>query len=428
MNPIRHLLCAAAIAACGAAAIAVTPSEEIMRLGSNFYAYPYTRCDAPDLTPAPEGYTPFHIEHYGRHGSRWHIGKRAYNRPVELLEIAERNQKLTPRGQELLSQLREIRDASIGRDGELTPLGAIQHRGIARRMVRNFPEVFADSAYVTARSSTVVRCILSMDNELQEMQAANPRLRITSDASEGDMWYIARDDTTGMDPLERRRMHKQGDEALREWGAAHPATNDFLSVIITDPAWAQDSIDVNSLFHYLFNVAANAQSLDCSAFPNYAPWDIFTEQELRDRWTYNNISWFLRYGNSEITGNLMPHYQQALLRNIIESADTALTAGPGANLRFGHEVILMPLAVLLELDDYGREYNDLDVLAEEWPNWDIFPMGSNIQLIFYRNSEGDVLVKALLNEKERRLPATPVTDPYYRWSDLREHYLHRLER
>ena len=30
---------------------------------------PY-RFDAPALTPAPKGYTPFYISHYGRHGSR----------------------------------------------------------------------------------------------------------------------------------------------------------------------------------------------------------------------------------------------------------------------------------------------------------------------------------------------------------------------
>lgn len=139
------------------------------------------------------------------------------------------------------------------------------------------------------------------------------------------------------------------------------------------------------------------------------------------------------YGNSKITGNLMPYYQKALLHNIIESADTAMTApSHGANLRFGHEVILMPLTVLMELDDYGKEINDLEEVEKNWKNYEIFPMGSNIQMIFYRpegsTNPDDILVKVLLNEKERRLPVKPVSGPYYRWTDLRKYYTDKLSK
>lgn len=262
-------LIAAGMAA--ASALAVTPDEAVLQYASNYYAYPVERIGAPALTPAPDGYKPFHIEHYGRHGSRWHIGENAYKRPVEMMEIGERNGKLTARGKELLGQLRKLRKASEGRDGELSPLGAIQHRGIARRMVKNFPEVFAGEAYVTGRSSTVVRCILSMDNELQEMAAANPSLRITSDATESEMYRLAGIDTTGMDPAYRRLMERQGNEASREFEANHPVGDAFLDIIFTDRQFALDSIDTYRLGRYLFNIAANAQSLDRSSFPNHAP-------------------------------------------------------------------------------------------------------------------------------------------------------------
>ncbi|MDE6290331.1 MAG: hypothetical protein K2M16_02250, partial [Muribaculaceae bacterium] len=46
----------------------------------------------------------------------------------------------------------------------------------------------------------------------------------------------------------------------------------------------------------------------------------------------------------------------------------------------------------------------------------------------YNNAEGDVLVKCLLNEQEVRLPANPVSGPYYRWSDLRDYYLEKANR
>ncbi len=426
---IRQLSLAIMAAASALCASAQMPEENIRVYASNYYAYPPERLGTPDLTPAPEGYEPFHIEHYGRHGSRWHIGKKAYWRPVEILEIAERNDQLTPRGIELLNQLREIKEASRGRDGELTPLGAIQHRGIGRRMTQNFPEVFSDSSFVNAHSSTVVRCILSMDNELQEIAKANPRLRIVSDASESEMWYTAgygQDEK--FDSVLLDSMRQNAKRALKDFSVKHPRGKDYLTHIIKDQQFAEDSIDSNSLFFYLFNILANSQSLEHSAFPAYAPADLFTEKELVDFWTYKNADWFLRYGNSKITGNMMPHLQDHLVLNIIESADTAMVSPVNsANLRFGHEVILMPLAICLELDDFAQEINDLDSIADRWRDYEIFPMGSNIQLVFYRPIDHDpnkpILVKALLNEKERRMPGTPVSGPYYDWNQLRQYYL-----
>ena len=72
---------------------------------------------------------------------------------------------------------------SYKRWGELTPLGAEQHRQIARRMYERFPSVFADSVWVDAKSTVVIRCILSMENELLELLRHNPRLRILHDGS-----------------------------------------------------------------------------------------------------------------------------------------------------------------------------------------------------------------------------------------------------
>lgn len=408
--------------------LAVTPTEDIRKMASNYYAYPYPANALPELTPAPQGYTPFHMEHYGRHGSRWHIGKNAYNKPVDLLLPAERNGKLTTRGKELLDQLRKIQKDARGRDGELTQVGADQHRGIARRMIENFPDIFSDSARVDARSSVVIRCILSMDNELQELYAANPKLRITSDASAKDMVYIAEEAVEGMDTAYFKAYNNYTKDVLKEFHRNHPDSYDFLKVIINDEQFAKDSLNSSSLLHYLFNIAANAQS----HYDMAAPYDIFTEEEITNRWLYNNARWYLSDGNTRYNGNLQPYTQQNLLRNIIESADTAINnGGKGANMRFGHEVIVLPFASLLELDDFGKEINDLEEVASQWRNYDVFPMGCNIQMIFYhpeneKATADNVLVKVLLNEKECRLPVATDNAPYYKWSQLRQYYLDKL--
>lgn len=397
------------------------PTVENRRTASNYYAYPYPELKLPVLTPAPEGYVPFHIEHYGRHGSRWHIGQWVYRSPIDELRPAERNGRLTPRGKELLMQLRDIEMASRGRDGELTPLGARQHRGIARRMTANFPEVFSGDAYIQARSTDVVRCILSMDNEMLEFRTFNPAIDITTDASRRDVRYLNFDDKAADSiAYARSGLLKAVEDATPIDYAS------FALQLVDDPQFVADSINARALFEAVFRIAANEQSHDGRT----APYDLFTDAQLHNQWVRDNASWFLRFGNTSHTSGAGPQRQRYLMRNWIESADSAvMSPRHGANMRFGHEVVVMPMAVLMQLDDYGREINDLSKLESEWHNYDLLPMASNIQMIFYRpqNKSGysadDILVKVLYNEKEMRLPAEPVDGPYYRWTDVRRVWL-----
>ncbi|MDE5837600.1 MAG: histidine-type phosphatase [Paramuribaculum sp.] len=414
-----------ALLAAAITAPAVEPNEQVLQWASNYYAYPYTTVPAPEQTPAPNGYKPFHIEHYGRHGSRWHIGAGMYKTPVSILEVAERNGKLTPRGAEVLAQLKEIEVQSRGRDGELTPLGAAQHRGIAKRMIANFPEVFADGSHVDARSTVVIRCILSMDNELQELLAANPKLNITSDASRSDMYYM---NFTDADTVAKNAA-KLANKELKEFYKNHKPSYDYINKLVNDPQFAKDSINTESLFWYLTKLSENAQS----HYGMPAFYDLFTTEDLKQSWMNDNAGWFVSMGNSKLTDNLGPFSQRRLLRNMITSSDTAIASTrPGANLRFGHEVCVLPLAVLMELDHYGDEINDLKEVADKWKNYEIFPMASNIQIIYYRpdgsTAPEDVLVKVLLNEREVKLPVATATAPYYKWTDLRNYYLKKLER
>ncbi len=158
------------------------------RSANNYQAYPVD--GFPALTAAPEGYEPFFINHYGRHGSRWLIQEKRYTRPIEMLEKGNRDGKLTQRGKEVLDILHEVYEGSKGRLGELSDIGAVQHQGIARRMFHNFPQVFQDGAPVVARSTVVIRCILSMQNEVDVLASLNPRLRISTDASQATMYYM----------------------------------------------------------------------------------------------------------------------------------------------------------------------------------------------------------------------------------------------
>lgn len=393
---------------------------------SQYYAYPVPETGIPELSPAPAGYVPFHIEHYGRHGSRWRISENDYAEAVEVLQKAADNGKLTPRGEEVFQEIITIAQDSKGRLGELTPLGHRQHRGIAQRMAANLPEIFTDSTYLDAKSTMVIRCILSMSNEIAEFQGLFPEMKVTMDASQTTQPLL--NPTDGA-----KEAWQQTDSAkplLKAYQASLPKPEAFYGKVFNDRKFVADSIGDDKAFRAIFNMAANLQSHD--DYPSI--FDLFTEEELTNQWKADNAYWYTRAGNTPITKNQWPYTQSELLRNMIESADTTLMSpNKSANLRFGHESVLLPLSVLMELNDAGYETSDLSTLSDHWRNYEIFPMGSNIQMVFYRPespdyAEEDVLVKVLLNESEATLPIQPVAGPYYRWADLRKYYIDKMNR
>lgn len=398
------------------------PNDSLFTLYSgNLRAYPYTDNDAPAQTPPPAGYRPFHMEHYGRHGSRWLIGENDYKTPVRRLEAAERNGKLTPLGEKTLAVLRDVEKVSHKRLGELSDKGAVQHRAIGRRMAQNYPEIFTAGANVDAKATVVIRCILSMLNGLEGVQSVAPDVNVHSDASYADMYFMNYDDQPAW------KIHARVDTTvLRDYRNRNMVGDGYLARLVTDEKFARDSV-APGLMPYLYWVLANTQS------HTGQPWilpEVFSEDEARQAWRHDNGMWVLHSINSPMTDNRMPLIQRNLLRNMIESTDTAaVSATPSANLRYGHDGILINLITLLDLNGLGREFASIEEAEEAGlRSYDLIPMAGNVQLVFYRNDAGDILVKALLNEREATLPGTPVSGPYYKWSDLREYYLDKISK
>ncbi len=419
-------------AAAGLAAIfavmnaqAVEPTQANRKYANYYYAYPYPEKPLPQLTATPEGYEPFHMEHYGRHGSRWHIGEWVYRQPIDLLRGAERNGKLTPRGVELMKQLRKTEKESRGKSGELTALGATQHRQIAERMTKNFPEIFSGNSRVDAKSTVVIRCVLSMENELLALKAFNPNIEITHDASHSTMYYMNNENDSITNAKTSNPTAKQ---ALKDFVNSQPADYSFIDLIVSDPQFIKDSINVPELRSALFRITTNSQSLD-EPTPT---WDLFSEAALQQQAARSDADWFIAYGNSDLTEGAAPMRQRFLLRNMLESADTSIMLpNPSANMRFGHDVVVVPLVTLMDLDGYGRKVNDLNELDGFWHLYDLTPMATNVQMIFYRPkgkayTPDDVLVKVLFNEKEVTLPAKNFNGPYYKWTDVRKAYMDKL--
>ena len=418
-NTILSFLLGAAVALTAHAGVKEDFKADIKASANNYWAYPDQQL--PELTPAPEGYTPFFLNHYGRHGSRWLIGNWAYSFPVEQLEKGERNGKLTKRGKEVLEILRQVRQDAKGRDGELSDVGHEQHQRIAARMFKNFPEIFAGNAPVRARSTIVIRCILSMQNEVDVLKSLNPDLRITTDASEAEMYYMNYDDPV-VKPL-RQSAYKYFDEFRDK----HVKVDGTLKRLFTDKKFMRDSIDGFKFANALFDIVGNMQSHH--AYDNIDLYDLFTVDEAYNMWSYNNMRWYIYSGETPLTQCRVDFMEANLVRSFIEDADHAINqGGNSASLRFGHESVVLPLVCLMGINGMDYQTTDLDHLADHWQSYKVFPMACNVQMVYYRNAQDDILVKVLLNEREATLPVRTDMAPYYRWNDVRDYLLDKLSR
>ena len=389
--------------------------EDLNRTAALYYCYEnHPRAAA---TPAPEGYEPFYISHYGRHGSRWHASESVYENPRAKLRKAAEAGKLTPLGEDALRRIEVVADDARHRYGDLSPRGVREHRGIAERMYCSFPEIFSTSdgrlCRIRARSTLVPRCILSMAAFNERLKELDPRIRMVRTASARDLSYLANGERDkDMDKAAR----EVADSAKRAW--LHPER--LLSALFTDEA--PQVADPQRFMWDLFMLTSIAQDIDR---PEWAFYDIFTPGELYALWESLNAYCYLTMGPSLRFGDPVVASARPLLRDFVETARRVIDGKEplAASLRFGHDVYLTPLAALLQVEGASARVASVDEVRSCWSIEKVSPMAGNVQFVFFRNAAGDVRVRVLYNERDARLPLDG--GPYYEWEALKR-YCERL--
>lgn len=402
---------------------------DIDKMAGSLYQYlPPTE----PLTPAPKGFKPVYLTHYGRHGSRYLDNASNYDRPYNILKAADDADQLTDFGKDVLRRVTLIREGATRRAGDLTNKGKQQHIGIAHRMVVNYPELFTRDKTVVAKSTTSYRVLVSEYSALMEILRMRPYMNIDYDSSNFDEPYMYTEDRAA------GSLKRNGGNAVSEFNKKHQHPERLMKALFKDPAYItnQDGRDQSgSLYTALYDMASNCQGEDCDVNMN----DVFTLDEWYDMFLTNNMRWYSQGGNTPLTGNILHYGHCATLQNFIDCADAALAGnGVSLNLRYGHEVTLMSFFSLLDLNGSGysnRDLNDLDDIANHWAAYNIAHMGGNVQWIFFRNKKGETIVKFLLNEEEATLPeAVPFYKdakdrefrPFYRWEDVRKFYMDKI--
>lgn len=391
-------------------AITQTPQQ----MAGIYYAYPQP--EGPQ-SPAPEGYTPFYVSHYGRHGSRWMNADEHYLRVIRVFDTFHQQSGLTPLGEDARQRLHLIWEKAQGREGELSPLGERQHKGIARRLYQRYPEVFPSGARISARSSTSVRCVMSMAAFSEQLKELDPTLQITREASQKYMDYIA---------YTTPELQELGAE-LGEWRKEMQAFQEktihperLMGSLFKEPERVENP---QQLMIWMFAVAGMVQDVELPV----SLYDLYQPEEMFAIWQLSNARMYVANAAAPLNRGIAPRSATSLLRNIIESADEAIRQQtPCATLRFGHDTNLIRLLALMRLDGCAGEETDLTRFHLAWQDYHAAPMGGNLQLIFFRNAAGHVLVKFLHNEEEIGLPINSFNGLYYEWTKAKEFFLSNL--
>lgn len=386
--------------------------------GANMMNYHFQK---QDYTPAPKGYIPFYISHYGRHGSRYDATDVNAGRVWPVMMKAEEMELLTEAGKDFWKDLKAVFEEQDDMYGMLTALGVREHREIAERMAGNFPGVFKGRKGrndVLCQSSTAPRCILSMTNFVHALDRNTGNIDVRYVTGDRYMEHIAY-----RPKKEKAKMMAANREEDVRKAVMKPM--EIIEYLFNDSAKALEIIGDPFEFEqrlYLASCVGHLSDKGVCLLAHF-PYEILVKNfEVR------NPRFYLSYGMSNEMAEFQKQVSRKLLEDFIEKADEALSDGStkAADLRFGHDTSLLPLVghIRLEGMDNWTAFNDVNSV---WNSSVSMCMASNLQMIFYKNKQGDVLVKMLYNEKETVIPALQTfSGPYYQWSALREYFVSLL--
>lgn len=391
--------------------------DDIRKTAGVYYAYPVSEIQAQ--TKAPKGYKPFYISHYGRHGSRYLIADADYKWIIDLFEKGKEQQALTALGEDVLKRLQLLWKEVEGRGSDLTPLGVRQHQGIAERMFLSYPEVFTDNRKISARSTIVLRCAMSMAAFGDKLKELNPKLSISYEASPKYMDYL----NFHTDESNRFTSDQTGPwaEEYRKFEKEHTKPERLTHSLFSSAEFIRKQVNPHNLMWGLYWITSGMQDVETQV----SFYDLFEKEELFDLWQCINYRFYVGNANHADGKGIVVANAKSLLKNILDSADEAIKdPSIASTLRFGHDGNVIPLAAILRLNDCNVAVSQPEEVYKVWSDYKIVPMAGNIQIIFYKkkDSDKDILVKFLLNEKEARIPVETDTYPYYSWEKVSKYY------
>ena len=365
---------------------------------------------------------PFYVNHLGRHGARFPTSGKALNRVKEILELAQRENRLTSGGVTLLSTIQNLSETFDGQWGKLSVVGEEEQRGIARRMIERYPQLFSDSVKVQAIATYVPRCIHSMDAFLACMVEFNSSL------------HIQRNEGKQYNDILRFFDLNQSYVDYKENGDWRPIYETFVRRKISSASVMENFFlesgqetdkEAEEFVMALFSIAA---ILPDTGTPINLD-GLFTIGEWDNYWQTQNLRQYMSTSSSPIGRMLPVAIAWPLLSEFIHSADEVIKgkSDTRANFRFAHAETVIPFVALMGIEGTDVKVVVPDSVSKYWKDYEIAPMAANVQWIFYHDKAREIWVSFLLNEKEMTLPVSTSRFPYYRWETVCMYLKKRVE-
>ena len=346
----------------------------------------------------PDSLKPVYVAHVARHGARYITSARKLEKLQDAISKASSKGTLTKEGRRFDALLKSVLAATGDQWGLLSTVGAEEERRLASDLYTLLPGLLKN-ARVKAISTYVPRVVMTMYEFNHSLTVESSGISIS--ASEGrefspllrcftaDSAYAAYRDNGDWRLVSERLMDSivSPEPARRLLGNASGHSEKHLKKLTLD----------------MYDVL---QSLTAFGLP--APTDEFmSDADYRACWEVDNLEHYLRNTITPLS-RLAGQATSPLLARIISDADCALGARMEANARegagmpretveandansyFGHAETLMPLLSLMRLPGCFSDSSDFATLYERWRDYDVVPLGANLDIILLESSRGSV--------------------------------------
>lgn len=418
MKILRPIFLAALLALCLQVVRGADPTDT---------SYSFAQCEGsamPYPTPTetaaiPDSLTPVFVNHVGRHGARFPSSSKVVESLLKSLQEADSAKALTATGIRLLTLTKFISETCHNRWGALDSLGMAEQRGIASRMFRQYGRLF-DNTRISALSSYTPRCMMSMYEFTHQLDRLNNHAEFATSTG--------RQNSPMLRPFDTDQEYRTwiGDGLWRA-----PFEMQYETMMPTAPARKLFQGDyARQLSHekardIAYDMFRMLQGLPAMGLPSQME-QFFTLEEANRAWSCTNLRHYLQRTATTLS-SLPAEIASDLLINLIETTSQAADGSQpyAVILRFGHAETLMPLLSLMRLDGCYYLTNYFDTVALHWKNFDIVPMGANLQMVLLRSKGGRLYLRVDLNE--RPIGLLPGSDRIYLpWDEAREYLLRCL--
>lgn len=389
-----------------------------------------------DLTSVPAGFTPVYTENVARHGSRALSSLKYDDLSLQLWEIADAENALTPVGKEFGPELRELMAANTTLGyGNLSGLGVTEHREMGARVTQRLPQLFdaiaTQDGAITLTSSGVNRAVDSAANFGQGLSAAFPAVAVNLGAVTSDpgVLYFHDSDDEYQDYEDSDPRLEAVDEQISNLPRTREVSRHMMTKLystsfvdrlvagefsLVDRGKGSEEIhDEVDAAYMLYNTYIITPGMSEEGDWNFGR---FIDQDDAQWLAYTNDAedFYAKgpgFAGEDVTYRMATVLRDEFLAGLKEH--TGADALPGADFRFAHAETIIPFAALLKLPGSTVQQSEGDLYTyanNPWRGEQVSPMAANISWDMYAGPDNTRLVRMLYNEHETAFaePCTPV--------------------